>query len=124
MTAQETFALYVAAWNETDPEARRRLLERSLTADAPVIYPTAYCARRDDAVAAIGELQARFPGMRIVQTSGLDEHHGYLRATWRLLRGDGATQVDGVDYAELATDGRFARVIGFHDPLPPVTSDE
>lgn len=124
MTVQETFALYVAAWSEPDPAARRQLLGRALTPDAQMIYPSVSCARLDDAVAAIGEFHARVPGLRIVQTSGVDEHHGHLRATWRVLRGDGSALFDGMDYAELASDGRFARVVGFHDPLPPMANDE
>jgi hypothetical protein len=55
--------------------------------------------------------------MRIVQHSGIEVHHGWLRVGWRILLADGSTRRDGVDVAEVASDGRLRRVVGFHDPL-------
>ena len=56
--------------------------------------------------------------MRVVQYSGIEEHHGWLRVGWRILLADGSTRRDGVDVAEVASDGRLRRVVGLHDPLP------
>jgi len=63
-------------------------------------------------------MHAEFPGVRIRARSGVEAHHGWLRAAWRMHRADGATMLDGVDVAEAADDGRLRRVVGFHDPLP------
>lgn len=36
------------------------------------------------------------------------------------LQADGTTLLDGLDVAEVGGDGRLRRVLGFHDPLPPL----
>jgi hypothetical protein len=119
MTTQEVYQTYVAAWDEPDRDNRNRLLMRSLADDAIVAYPTFEANDRVEISTYIGELHERFPGMRIVQHSGIEEHHGWLSVAWRILLADGSTRLDGVDVAELAGDGRLRRVLGFHDPLPP-----
>jgi hypothetical protein len=110
---------YVAAWDTADPEVRRRLLERSLTEDAAIAYPTLEARGLDGISAALGAVHQQVPGLRFLKTSGLEAHHGWVRASWRMVNADGSPRGDGEDVAKLAEDGRFRRVIGFHDPLPP-----
>jgi hypothetical protein len=119
MAAEEVYGTYVAAWDEPDPKKRDRLLERSLADDVFVAYPPFEANDRAGVNAFIGGLHERFPGLRIVQHSGIEEHHGWLRVAWRILLDDGSTRRDGVDVAEVGPDGRLRRVLGFHDPLPP-----
>jgi hypothetical protein len=110
---------YVALWREeTDDATRLRLAEQAMTEDAEIIYPGVQASGRDEIVAAIAAFSQSVPGARIFSTSGVEQHHGWLRATWRMLQSDGTVLLDGVDIAELAEDGRFRRVIGFHEPLP------
>ncbi len=120
-TPEEVMETYVALWRATDAPERRRLAEYALTEDGVIIYPGVEERGWDEVVAAIGGFHELVLGAQIVATSGVEQHHGWLRATWRLTRADGTVQFDGVDVAELAPDGRFRRVIGFHDPLPPLT---
>lgn len=122
LTAENVIHAYVALWNATEVGERRRLAEKVLTEDASIIYPTIEAQGRNDIVAALGRFQEQMPGAYFEETSGVEQHHGRLRASWRLFGADGTARLDGEDVAELAEDGRLRRVIGFHDPLPPRTS--
>jgi hypothetical protein len=117
-TAEDVMRAYIALWSTPDEAERRRLAEAALTEDVTVFYPAVEARGRDEVVAAIGNLHGRIPGVRFEATTGIAQHHGWLREAWRMFRGDCAVIVDGVDVAEMAEDGRLRRVIGFHDPLP------
>jgi hypothetical protein len=118
---EEVVALYASAWNEPDAAARRRALEDAW-ADAGVYSdPTARVEGREALVTHIGGCQAQMPGARIVLTSGVDAHHDALRFTWTLRAGDGTTVTEGIDFGELADDGRLRRITGFFGP-PPAAS--
>ena len=54
-------------------------------------------------------------------TSGIDAHHGAIRFTWTLRAGDGKIVTEGIDFGELADDGRLSRITGFFGP-PPVAA--
>jgi hypothetical protein len=118
MATQDVYRTYVAAWDESELNKRDQLLERSLVDDAFVAYPSFEATDRAGVSTYIGGLHERFPGLRIFQHSGIEEHHGWLRVAWPIVLADGSTRRDGVDVAELGPDGRLQRVIGFHDPLP------
>lgn len=115
---EQVMQTYVAMWNATDEGERGRLAEEALTEDAEVIYPTLTAQSRAETVAAIGRFQQQVPGARFVETSGVERHHGRLRATWDMVLPDGTVRLQGEDVAELAPDGRLRLVIGFHNPLP------
>jgi hypothetical protein len=57
-------------------------------------------------------------GEPVVRTSGVDEHHGLLRYTWRIVAANGKPIVDGTDFGELAPDDRLQRIAEFDDPAP------
>ena len=116
---EDVMSTYVALWNATDEPERRRLAEQVLTGDATVLYPAIAAHSRDEIVLAIGRFHDQMPGAHFVATSGVEEHHGWLRASWSLLQADGSVRVEGEDVAEPAGDGRLRRVLGFHNPLPP-----
>jgi hypothetical protein len=118
-TTREAMDAYVAAWDTADPEVRRRLLEQAMTEDGRSAYPSLEARGWEGIGAAIDAVRRQVPGLRVVKTSGIEEHHGWVRATWRMINADGSVRGDGEDVAELAGDGRLNRVIGFHDPLPP-----
>ena len=118
-TPEHVMHTYVAMWNATDEQERSRLAKQALAEDAIVIYPTVEAHGRSDLVAAIGRFQQQVPGASFVETSGIEHHHGWLHASWRLVRSDGTVVMDGEDVAEVADDGRRCRVMGFRNPLPP-----
>jgi hypothetical protein len=118
----EAYEAYIAAWDTADAGVRRRHLERALTDDATITYPALHCGGYDAIVDNIGRVHEQFPGVHVRQLSEAQEHHGWLRVAWRMLKADGATLLDGIDFAEVASDGRLRRVVGFDDPLPDLGS--
>ena len=120
-TNNQMMETYVAMWNATDDAERRSLAEQAMTEDGVITYPGVHARGWDDVVAAIGGVHQQVPGARFVSTSGVEEHHGWLRASWRMVQADGTKLLDGEDVGEVAEDGRFRQVTGFHDPLPSPT---
>jgi hypothetical protein len=49
--------------------------------------------------------------------SGVDEHHGFVRFTWRLVSPGGEVLRDGTDFGELHPDGHLLWIVGFFGPL-------
>jgi hypothetical protein len=120
-TVREVMQAYTAAWNATDPEVRGRLLEQAMTEDATVTYPNVEGRGREGISSAIARVQEILPGARFVPTSGIEEHHGWVRFGWRRFNADGSLLGEGEDVVEVADDGRFTRVLGFRNPLPPLS---
>jgi hypothetical protein len=108
---------YCEAWNVSDEAQRRRLLGDSCAVDVAYVDPKTDLAGRDALLAHIARVQAGRPGSRILRTSGVDLHHGRLRFAWKLADASGRTVVEGVDFCELAPDGRLCRIVGFFGPL-------
>ena len=108
---------YIDAWNEPDEAARRELLHRSWAGDGVYTDPLARVEGREALVHHARKFAERWPGARIVMTSGVDEHHGFVRFTWRLVSPGGEALRDGTDFAELCPDGRLRRIVGFFGPL-------
>jgi hypothetical protein len=117
-TIEEVVALYGSAWNEPDAAARRRTLEQAWADGGVYSDPTAHVEGRDALVAHIAGFQAQMPGARLELTSGVDRHHDTIRFTWTLKASDGSVVTDGVDFGELAGDGRLRRITGFFGPAP------
>jgi hypothetical protein len=118
MGVSDVVSAYGAAWNEPDETKRRALLEEGWAEDAVYCDPTATVAGRDALVTHIAGFHQRFPGARIEQSSGVDEHDGWLRFAWTMLGDDRTTIMDGFDVGELGPDGRLNRIVGFFGPFP------
>ena len=117
-TPQETAETYGAAWNEPDDAKRRALLERAWAGDGVYTDPQSHAEGREALLQLIAGFRAQFAGARIVATSGVDEHHGLIRFTWAMHGADGNTIMEGIDFGELAPDGRLRRIAGFFGPPP------
>ena len=70
-------------------------------------------------IADIGGFHQMFPGHTINLTSGVDSNGTHLRFAWNMRNGD-EVAMEGVDFVELAADGRIQRIAGFFGPLPPL----
>ena len=119
-STRQVIEAYAAAWCEPDEGARRRLLERVWADDGTYTDPLSHVAGREALVQHIGAFHQQAPGARIVRASGIDAHHGLLRFGWTVF---GATApplagLEGIDFGELAPDGRLGRIVGFFGPLP------
>jgi predicted SnoaL-like aldol condensation-catalyzing enzyme len=110
-------AIYGAAWNEPDEAKRTALLEESWVDDGVYQDPTGVADGRAALVAHIGEFHEMFPGRSIDFASGVDVTDAGIRWAWVMRNGD-AIELEGMDFAELAPDGRIRRIAGFFGPLP------
>ena len=120
-TAKEATDAYVDAWNTSDPERSCHLVEQAMTEDALMAYPR-FEARGWEAISElIATSRQQSPGFRIDLTSNVEEHHSWVRFGWRMLDAEGSVLGEGEDVAEVADDGRFTSVIGFRNPLPPLS---
>ena len=117
-TAQEIVDAYGAAWNEPDEAKRRALLERAWADDGAYTDPQSNVAGREALIALIGGMHSQMPGARIEATSGVDVHHDKLRFAWKFASGDGSMMIDGIDFGELADDGRLKTIVGFWGEPP------
>jgi hypothetical protein len=115
----EVLDAYFEAWNETDAERRRALLERSITPEAELVDPTGRWRGIAGLSERIGNYHSSAPGTRVVPSSGIDAHHDLLRYSWSVVDGDGRELIEGLDVAERAPDGRLVRISMFHGSLPP-----
>jgi hypothetical protein len=118
MSVDEIVSAYGAAWLEPDEEQRRQLLARAWAEDGMYTDPLRHVESRDALSQTIAAFQQRRPGERIVLTSGVDHHHGMVRFAWKWYGADDSMILEGVDFGELASDGRLRRIVGFFGPMP------
>ncbi len=119
VTAKEALDAYAAAWNTGDPETARRLVEQALTENAVMAYPSFEAHGWEGISGLMAAYKQQLPGFRIELTSNVEEHHGWVRVEWRMLDANGSILGEGEDVAEVADDGRFSKMLGFRNPLPP-----
>ena len=113
---------YIASWNETDPGRRKSALAASCAANASYRDPVMVSDGHAGLDAMLAGVQAKFPGFVLKRISKVDSHNGpkgsYCRFAWSLGPAAGPSVVEGVDFATLSTDGRFASIVGFIDKMP------
>ena len=114
----DTVEAYLAAWNETDPAARRAAVDAMATPDVTYVDPIAVAEGADALDATIAAVQGQFPGFTFRLASGPDAHHDQARFTWELGPAGGEALVVGFDVVLLAPDGRIRAVHGFLDKVP------
>lgn len=120
-SVQEVVQQYGAAWNEEDGEARLKLLDASWADDGVYSDPMANLTGRDALSEHIGGFRSTMAGAVLETTSAVDVHDGFLRFTWKIVGADGNDLMEGIDFGELADDGRLQRIVGFFGPPPPVS---
>jgi SnoaL-like protein len=118
MSVDEIVKTYGAAWLELDADRRHELLLQAWADDGTYTDPLQHLEGRDALNQRIAAFQRQRPGERIVLISGVDQHHDMVRFAWRWYGPDGSTIMDGVDFGELASDGRLHRIVGFFGPIP------
>ena len=109
---------YIDTWNETDPWARRVLIDQVWSEDGRYIDPLADVTGADQIDAVIAAAQAQFSGMTFRLASAVDAHHDQARFTWELGPDGADAIVVGFDVARADADGRLALVLGFLDKVP------
>jgi hypothetical protein len=110
MDTSEIVATYGAAWNEPDEAKRAALLKAAFSDDGRYQDPMGIAEGRAALVAHIGGFHAGYPERVIDQASGVDILDGAgLRWAWVMRHGD-QIELGGMDFAELAPDGRIQRI--------------
>jgi hypothetical protein len=99
------------AWNEPDPERRRRLLEENVTPDVEFRDLHSDTRGIDDLHAHLAAAQTHMPGMTLRREGDLQQCQGTAVARWTVGAGDGV-KARGTNVYELAPDGRIARCVG------------
>ena len=122
MDPSKVVGAYGAAWNEPDEGKRTALLEESWADDGVYQDPTGKAEGRAALVAHIGGFHTMFPGRSIDLASGVDVTEAGVRWAW-VMRNADEVELEGVDFAELAPDGRIHRLVGFFGPLPPLETE-
>jgi hypothetical protein len=117
MNTNEIVAAYGAAWNEHDQAKRAALLEQSWADNGLYTDPTATAVGRDALIAHIGGFHQVRLGHTIHLTSGIDTYGGCFRFSW-VMRNGNEVALEGMDFGELAPDGRISRIVGFFGPFP------
>jgi hypothetical protein len=109
---------YIAAWNTTDPAARRQAVDELYSEDARYVDPLVDVRGHDGIDAAIAAVHQQFPGWAFRLAGPVEAHHDQVRFTWSLGPEGEEPPVIGSDVAVTDGDGRFARVSGFLDRVP------
>src|SRR4051794_5486700 len=109
---------YFEMWRATDPAVREDLVAKSFTETGRHVDPHADVAGHDALAAMLVAVHNAYPGFSIGRTSGIDQHGDQARFAWEFVGADGTVLIAGIDIAELAPDGRLARVTGFWGDLP------
>jgi hypothetical protein len=113
-----TVERYLDMWNETDPTARRALVEQVCAPDVRYVDPLAAVTGYEEVSGLIGAAQQQFAGLSFTPGGAVDAHHRQARFTWHLGRPGDEPVVVGFDVVEFAPDGRIATVLGFLDKVP------
>lgn len=123
ITVEEVVLTYGAAWAETDEEKRCTLLEKCWAENGIYSDPSGEAVGREALAQRINSFHhQRFPGHRLLLTSGVDTHHDRLRFTWAMVNPEGSRVMEGVDFGEVGHDGRLIRITGFFASPPPIPS--
>ena len=120
LTPVEAVDAYTSSWGEADEAKRRAILETSWADDGRYCDPSGEAVGRDALVAHIGGFldNPAMKGFVLERVSGVDVHHNVLRFDWVLKNAEGEVVMEGVDYGELADDGRLQSITGFFGPIP------
>ena len=115
---QEQIDEYVATWNETDPDARRSMIEKIWVADGYYVDRGAEARGVDQISANIERIHRKFPDRIYGRTSEIYHHRERSRFEWAIIDPSGRPTFGGVAYVKFADDGRLRSVIGFFGAIP------
>ena len=118
-TFDELAERYIAAWNETDADARSAAVAALYAEDARYTDPLVDAEGREAIAATIAAVQGQFPGFEFRLAGPVDAHHDQARFGWELgPAGAQEAPIAGFDVAVRDGAGRLRRVFGFLDRVP------
>ena len=109
---------WIRLWNEPDVDAVRLQLEMIADRGIVCFSPTVETHGFDQWLSALQVYRKMVPQQAVLRrTSAIDSHHSFHRYAWDVTIGDKQLFV-GLTVAEVNTEGRLVRVIGFNGKLP------
>jgi SnoaL-like domain len=109
---------YIAGWNQTDPVARRQIIEEVWAPDGSYVDPLANVKGVDQIDATIAAVQSQFPSFVFRLVGPVDGHGNQFRFAWELGPESDDSPVAGFDVAVLSPEGQIQTVLGFLDRVP------
>jgi len=109
---------YLDCWNESDPPARRKLVDDLFAPDVVYTDPMVEAHGVDAVDATIAAVQTQFPDFVFSPIGPVDTHHNQLRFSWGLGPAGADPVVEGFDVIVTDEDGRITDVLGFLDKIP------
>ncbi|HZZ70217.1 MAG TPA: hypothetical protein VFE18_18745 [Phenylobacterium sp.] len=120
LSPEAAVTAYCEAWSITDRTSRDKALARVWAVDGVYSDPDSYAKGVKGLSDVIADFQRSYAGTHFA-CSKPQSHHRFMRATWILLRPDGAEVNHGVDFYDMAPGGRIQRIVGFFGPPPAAT---
>ena len=111
---------YLEAFAEADRVRRMELLGSALTPDAEIWGPKRVFTGYSEISDKIEGFHKNWPGCRLVITTGPNSFRNAARFGNAIIDSKGVILANGQTVMELATDGRYQRVIPFWEGLPPL----
>lgn len=108
---------HLAGYAEPERAKRAELIAEAWNEDGVLLDPPFDGAGHAGIAGMVDVLLQHYPDHRFERTTDVDAHHDHARYGWALVAPDGATAVEGVDFAELDGDGKLVRVVGFFGGL-------
>ena len=115
--AQTLVTQYLEAFNETDTDRRRELLEALYTPDRTYTDPHVDLRGAEQIDGFIEQTQERFPGVTFKLGGPIDAHHSQARFQWHAGPADAPDAYVGFDVI-VAENGHIRNVYGFMDAAP------
>ena len=108
---------YLEAFNETDADRRRELVEKLYTPECTYTDPHVDLQGAEQIDGFIEQTQGRFPGVTFTLGGPIDAHHNQARFQWHAGPADAPDVYVGFDVI-VTEDGRIRNVYGFMDAAP------
>jgi hypothetical protein len=118
MSTEAIIDRYCEAWSDPEPAARAAALAEVWAEGGRYTDPRADTRGAEALLAHIAGVLAQRPGARVIRTSAIQQHHGFVRFAWRVIEAGGTKLPEGLDIAVIGEDGRISQIIGFFGPLP------
>jgi SnoaL-like domain len=115
--ADELVARYLAAFNETNADARGVLVDSLYSGESTYTDPHVHARGPGEIGAFIEQTQERFPGYTFKLGSPVDAHHAQARFSWHAGPAEDPDRFVGFDVI-VSDNGRIRSVYGFMDAAP------
>lgn len=114
---QTLIGRYLDAFNETDADRRRALLEELYTPDCTYTDPQVDLHGIEQVNGFIAQTQEQFRGFTFTLGGPIDAHHDQARFQWHAGPAESPDAYVGFDVI-VTEDGRIRNVYGFMDAAP------